>query len=468
MWISYGRLRGALVVGLMGVACSAFAQSPAADDVFGPAAFGVKADGVADDTDALQKALDAAGRRGGVVRLAAKKYLVSGSLHIPPNVALVGVNRAPVCGENNRDGSLIYDGMLYTKEEAEKAKSPVSIDPLLGSVVLATGGRDREDGPALFEMGNSSAVQGLTVFYPEQKIDDVHPYAWTFHLQGSDNTVENVTLINSYNGIRVGPEKNGRHRIRSVVGCVLRRGIWVDYCRDIGRIDNIEWHCHWWVSRHTGGDWTKVCRYMEEHCEGFIFGKTDWEYVTNTFIFPGRIGYRFIRTPNGLTNGHFCGIGADTVNRCIEVEAVQTIGLLITNSMFVACVGENPAHVVVEPTCGGSVRFQNCAFWGPASHNVVSHGDGFVSLSNCYLGRMCGLDVAHGGRAIIDADNGKLQVEGCTFATPGPSVRLGKGLRHAIVTGNNGVQGVEVVNEIGDKAIVAHNEPPQSDKARDR
>ena len=94
-----------------------------------------------------------------------------------------------------------------------------------GSIILATGGRDNEEGPALFELGHSSAVRGLTVFYPEQIATNIHAYAWTFHLQGHDNTVENVTLINSYNGIRIGPEGNVRHRIRSVYGCVLRRGI---------------------------------------------------------------------------------------------------------------------------------------------------------------------------------------------------------------------------------------------------
>ena len=58
-----------------------------------------------------------------------------------------------------------------------------------------------------------------------QKGKSFVPYSWTFHLQGNDNTVENVTLINSYNGIRIGPEGNVRHRIRSVYGCVLRRGV---------------------------------------------------------------------------------------------------------------------------------------------------------------------------------------------------------------------------------------------------
>ncbi len=117
----------------------AFGQ--AAKDQFDPAAFGAKADGATDDTAAIQKALDAAGKQGGVVKLAASKYLVAGSLKIPQGVALVGSNKAP----------------LY-------------IEPLVGTVILATGGRDKEDATARFEMGNSATVQGITLFYPPSPV----------------------------------------------------------------------------------------------------------------------------------------------------------------------------------------------------------------------------------------------------------------------------------------------------------
>jgi hypothetical protein len=414
----------------VGIALPAFGQSaPAAPGPVDAAAFEAKADGKTDDTAAIQKAMDAAGKLGGVVRLPAGKYLVAGSLKIPVGVALVGVQQAPVY-----------------------------IEPLVGTVILATGGRDKEDAPALFEMGDSSTVQGLTVFYPEQKPDDIHPYAWTFHLQGGDNTVENVTLINSFNGIRIGPEPNVRHRIRSVSGCVLRRGISLDSCSDIGRIENVQWHCHWWSSPKVGGDWGKVYEYMWKNCEGFIFARTDWEYVTNTFIFPVNIGYHFIATKNGAMNGQLCGIGADAANRCIVVDAIQPMGLLITNGQFVAFTGENPIEIVINATSSGSVRLENCAFWGPAVQNVVSRGKGYVSLSNCYFSS--GL-ANHPGKALVEAAGGKLQVQGCTFATPEPSILLGKGLRHAIVTGNNGDKGVRITNQIGEQAIIANNEPSQ-------
>jgi hypothetical protein len=104
-------------------------------------------------------------------------------------------------------------------------------------------------------------------------------------------------------------------------------------------------------------------------------------------------------------------------------------------------------------------RLQNCDFWGPAVQNVVSHSKSFVSLSNCYFssGRP-----KNPGKALVEADGGKLQVQGCSFATPEPSILLGKGLKHAIVTGNNGVMGVTITNQIGDKAIINGNEPSEA------
>jgi hypothetical protein len=309
-------------------------------------------------------------------------------------------------------------------------------------------------------MNHSSAVRGVTVWYPEQQTTNISPYSWTFHLQGHDNTVENVTLINSYNGIRIGPEGNVRHRIRSVYGCVLRRGILVDSCSDIGRIENVQFHCHWWSVPEVRGDWKPVHEFMWRNCEAFIFGRTDWEYVNNTFVFPVNIGYRFIKTQAGAANGQFSGIGADESQVCVKVEEIQPMGLLISNGQFVCMHGDQRIEVLVDKTCGGSVRLVNCAFWGPARQCVVSHSRSFVSLSDCYLSSS-GRE-RNPGVSLVEADGGKLQVRGCSFGSDEPSIALRKGLQHAIITENNGVRGVEILNEIGDQAIVANNEPEMS------
>ena len=117
--------------------------------------FGTRGDGISDDTSALQRSLDAASAQGGIVQLFPEQYRITGSVRIPVGVHLQGA-----------------------------ALAPQYIKPLLGTVILAYAGRDDELSSALFELGDSCTVSGLTVFYPEQKPRDIHPYPFTFHLSG--------------------------------------------------------------------------------------------------------------------------------------------------------------------------------------------------------------------------------------------------------------------------------------------
>jgi len=392
--------------------------------------FGAKADGETDDTTAIQSAIDKAAETGGQVLLPAGRYLVAGSLNIKKGVTLMGIHDAPQ-----------------------------AIAPLTGTIVMATGGRDNEDAPPLFEMGHSSIVRSLTVWYPEQKPRDIHPYPWTFRMQGFDNTIENVTLINSYNAIRTGPENNVRHRIRSVYGCALRRGIFVDNCTDIGRIENVQFHCHWWTDPSIGGESEPVYEYMAANFEAFVLGRTDWEYLTNNFVFPAKIGYRFIKTEKGASNGHLTGCGADSTNIAVQVDAIQSMGLLITGGQFVSFKGEKPTQLVVQPTNTGSVRLVNCSFWGPAFQNARIQGNGYVSFNNCYFSNW---NDKVGDQPLISAISGRLQVSDSTFATGQISVELGPDVANAIIRGNNGKSGVRVLNKDNRSAIISENEAAPS------
>ncbi len=423
VWILAAILMGAVVT-----AGAAFAAEEKLPSTWVVTDFGAVGDGTVDDTAAFQKAIDKAAEKGGAVLVPAGRFKLGGSLQVKPGVAVKGVGEAPM-----------------------------AIDPLIGSVLLATGGRDDEAASALFEMGHSSTVMGVTIWYPEQLPADIHPYPWTFHLSGFDNTVENVTLINSYNGIKVGPEPNVRHRIRSVYGCVLRRGLLVDNCTDIGRVENVQFHCHWWTAPSVGGDWKPVFDYMVANLEAFVFGKTDWEYAMNNFVFPAKIGWRFIKTDNGACNGQFTGNGADACETSVQVDEIQPMGLLITGGQFVAFTGKDPVEVRISDTCSGNVRFVNCAFWGPALHNAVVKGKGYVSFSDCYFSS----DMKDAqDKPLLLFESGRVQVNNSTFATERPSIELGTGVAHAIVQGNNGVSGVRVIDNSGGKAIVANNESP--------
>jgi hypothetical protein len=126
--------------------------------------------------------------------------------------------------------------------------------------------------------------------------------------------------------------------------------------------------------------------------QGFVFGRSDWEYVFNTFSFGYAYGYHFISTPTGSCNGNFLGIGADLcTNASVVVDQGQPYGILITNGEFTAfidknfcpsCVGD-PTHVVTNAGNGANVRFVNSAFWGPAHQIGMLYGDAVVGFSQC-------------------------------------------------------------------------------------
>ena len=340
---------------------SAAAQAPPTkgeDGVFDISTFGAVGDGVADDTAAIQRAIDEASKRGGIVFVPPGRWLCRGHLELKMGVHLKGVN-----------------------------ETPQSWEPKTGSILEPTEGRGDENAPSFIEMRGSTSVTGLTIYYPEQKVDDIQPYPWTIQIRANpanakevsfDSTISDVTLINSYNGIRTGPTENGRHRIMGVHGCVLRRGIFIDWTGDIGRIENVQFSSHFWASPAFAGNWDKVFNYMQQNLEAFVFGRSDWEYVTNTFVFPAKTGYRFMETANGSTNGQFSGIGADATQIAVLVEAIQPQGLLITNGEFDSHHIGTSTQVVIAPHSSGSVRFVNSAFWGPAEHNAVIQGDGFT------------------------------------------------------------------------------------------
>jgi hypothetical protein len=420
--------------------------------------FGAVGDGATDDTAAIQHAIDEAGKKGGIVFVPPGRWLCRGHLELKMGVHLKGIN-----------------------------ETPQSWEPSSGSILEPTEGRGNETAPSFIEMRSSTSITGLTIYYPEQNVDNIQPYPWTIQIRANptnakevsfDSTVSDITLINSYNGIRTGPTENGRHRIMGVHGCVLRRGIFVDWTGDIGRLENVQFSSHFWASRAFAGNWDKVFSFMQQNLEAFIFGRSDWEYVTNTFVFPAKTGYRFIETDNGSTNGQFSGIGADATQIAVLVEAIQPQGLLITNGEFDSHHIGTSTQVVIAPHSSGSVRFVNSAFWGPTEHNAIIQGDGFVSFSDCYFSS--DLDARD---AAVLVEGGKVQIQSSTFDArsklhnPGhafavhdaryqpPSIRIAAGTRSAIVRGNNGYYGVKIENQIGDKAILSDNEPDASPNA---
>jgi len=376
-------------------------------DRFNVRDFGAAGDGKTDDTRAFQKALDAAGQNGGGVVYAPRgSYFFAGHLNVPSAVSLAGIWESVPAHNGLRDRGL-----------------PKPTDD--GTTFLVTEGAGQEEGPAFITLNTNSTLKGVVLYYPEQNWDDVpKAYPWAIAMRGKNPAVLAVEMLNPYNGIDA--TQNERHLVRDVSGQPLRRGILVDAVYDIGRIENAHFNPWWSVS-------PKLFQWQMANGEAFIFGRSDWQYVLNTFCFGYKVGYKFIKSRAGVCNGNFLGIGADDCYTALVVEECAPYGLLVTNGEFVSFHGPDPTMIEVRETNQGSVRFVNCAFWGPCKQIARIAGTGTVGFSDCTFVEWGGPE---GTRPAIQAHSGTLLVRGCEFRQDRPQIELGKNVARAIISEN--------------------------------
>lgn len=286
-------------------------------------------------------------------------------------------------------------------------------------------------------------------------------------MRGKNPAILDCELLNPYRGIDA--SANERHLIRNISGQPLRMGVYVDSIYDIGRIENVHFN-PWWSMN------PKLFSWQMEHGEAFVFGRTDWQYVHNTFCFGYNIGYRFIQTRAGATNGNFLGIGADDCFTALQVDQSAKMGILITNGEFVSFHGPEPTMVRVGPENTGSVRFSNCAFWGPCRQIAVLEGKGTVGLSDCTFvqwGFQEKKDAQRNQRPsrydrvdcpAIRALGGTVLIRGCEFQEDRPHVLIGENIDKAVVSQNTFPKTVRIENRRGESPSVrisdnVHAEP---------
>jgi len=380
--------------------------------------FGAVGDGRTDDTAAFQRALDAAAEAGGGIVYAPRgNYLFEGHLNVPQAVTLAGLWQSVPAHNGIRNRGL-----------------PKPTDD--GTTFLVTDGVGREDGPAFITLNTNSTLKGVVLYYPEQNVDDEpKPYPWAIAMRGKNPAVLAVEMLNPYNGIDA--TQNERHLIRDVQGQPLRRGILVDAIYDIGRIENVHFN-PWWSMK------PKLFQWQMTHGEAFVFGRTDWQYVYNTFCFGYNVGYKFIRTERGLCNGNFLGIGADDCHTALVVEECAPFGLLITNGEFVSFHGPDPTMIEVKETNKGSVRFTNGAFWGPCNQIAKIAGTGTVGFADCTFTQWGGKE---GKRPALQVQSGTVLVRGCEFRQDRPQIELGPKVRRAVIAENVFTGSERIINQ---------------------
>ena len=281
----------------------------------------VRGDGAVDCTAGIQKALnhcEAAG--GGTVYLPAGEYMITGSLTIPPRVALVG-------DWNDPD---TMQGDAY------------------GTVILANvPSKDTKEG-GLFHLGGSGGVVGLTVYYPNQSLTAVKPYPAVFYTDGRGgnymlSTVKNCTVINGYRGIgacchTVNTNAHEQLTIENLKGTFLYTAAEVYNQADVGTWENVVVSGRYWANakgrQMESVDAAALNAYTTANTVGMMLGDLEWTEFSHLTIEHCNIGLKIVKGQRIQFAGSLYNTSITNCSTGILVQDLDPRwGMLIANSV---------------------------------------------------------------------------------------------------------------------------------------
>ncbi len=289
--------------------------------------------GERDASGAIQSALDdLCAHGGGTLYLPRGRYLLKRGLVVPSYCAIVGDYQHPDDGND-------YGTILLADVESVDAPHP-----------------------ALFELSGSAGVMGLTVFYPNQSLDDVKPYPFTFYCGGGMlASVQNCTVLNGYRGIGACVSEPGAHEqftIDGFFGTFLHQGTEVYDQSDVGTWKHVDISPRFWANAPawmTPPSFDAVHTYTKENATGLVLGDLEWTEFVDLRVDGYQTGMRIVKGKRIEFAGsvfeaaiHDCRIG-------LRVEAIdERWGMVLAQSVIegdVAAISHDAAGAVKMTDC---------------------------------------------------------------------------------------------------------------------
>jgi len=275
--------------------------------------YGADLTGAADSSDAIQAAIDACYHAGGgTVWLPVGEYLVTKSITVHSFVTLRGDTPPWIDDEDAGHGTVIL-------------ARPPSIDAPT---------------PALFNVMGSAGVMGLTVYYPEQSIENVKPYPFTFYINsGMLQNIINCTVINGYRGIGVclgDMEGHEQMTIENFQGTFLHTGLEAYNQSDVGTLKNVFMSPCVWADAGRGyacDDPEALWAYTRANTTGLILGDLEWTQFFNIGIESCKTAIRVVEGRRWMFAGTFYNIFIDNCGTGIVVEDIdERWGMVVAKS----------------------------------------------------------------------------------------------------------------------------------------
>ncbi len=332
-----------------------------------PQDYGAVGDGVTDDTPAFTNAIARiAALGGGVIFVPAASYAFQGTLNVPDGVTLHG------------------DWQDWT----------TSTGGAVGTIFKVYGGRGQANGTPFVFLNGSTALKGITIWYPEQNPSNIVAYPFCIGDFG-DNVVQNVILVNPYQGIQVTPPTSGGKQIFStVIGTPLLTGFDLDMIADISHMEDVRLNPDVWPASQLPGapaSGGPHATWMRNYGTGIRMQRIDGETCVDTFVSGYLVGLEATRSTNGPSGATFYSgaISNCTIALLAPAMAGQS-GLMFTRFNFDGniCVNCQPTND------SGYIQFHTCQF--------TAHGPTAVVLGGNWASRMQFLNCAISGNMLLN------------------------------------------------------------------
>jgi hypothetical protein len=408
--------------------------------------FGAIGDGITDDTQAFQKGIDALFKNGGgTLWVPAGEYAFHGNLVLKPNVVIRGEWIDP--STNN-----------YKVE---------------GTILKVYSGKEDVDGQAFITMYPVTAVQYLNFWYPEQAIGgEMIPYPPTLQNKvgydiNSNMTVENVTFVNSWKGIEIGPEQNTLWTIRNVNGFPLQTGIETDDTMDVGRLHSVCFKPEFWVKsglRNSPKNNSYAIRWVYNNGIAILIRKHDFVSYSDFYLRGYHIGLagdylgeggqveeRMKEFGNAFFQGHFYNIDIADCKVALRIKALLAIGVYFSGSSLIG----DECGVLIEEDEIHPVGFVECVIGGN-KQAIINKGNVYLSLTACKLD------------GLLDFQGGALSMLDCSIESNLENhIELGAGLKTARLNTIKTKGKLRIKNHSDEEKVILFNELKESVKRLD-
>ena len=243
-----------------------------------------------------------------------------------------------------------------------------SIENRNGTIFLAYYGHGNEDLDPLISVDGTSAIKGIEIYYPKQSKANPVKYPPTIKGGGDRITLEDMFIVNAWYAIDLNIA-SGQHHVRNVYGQPLKTGIIIDYAKDVGRLDNVNFHAYWSIH---------AAEFTRKNLTGIQFLTTDWQYVEEVHISNANVGLEFKMFSSGKPNVIINRSEIKNSNYSVKILDCQThAGVTFSETTF-------DGQFYVEYSNTGPIRVENCTFKSNSYQNNLLnlHGAGTIIIRN--------------------------------------------------------------------------------------